>query len=725
MGWKNVLRQFLRDVRSQKLRAALTLFGLVWGTTAVTLLLAFGEGLQERMIKNIRGLGDNIVICWPSQTSKPWQGLPRNRKITIKDDDIAALKREVPGMTAISGEYSAGNKKFKVGHKVIVPGLTGANPVFAAMRNLIPQQGGRYVDDLDMDERRRIVFLGDGLKQDLFGDSEAVGQYVNVNGTPFLVVGVMQAKEQDSSYQGRDKDRASIPATTFRAMYGQQEYGDFVLQVADAGKVEAAKDQVIATLAKLHRFDPTDAEAVRMWDVTENEKFMHSFMLGFRIFLGVMGVLTLVVGGIGVSNINERRRRGAHQGNRGQDGARRQAADDRHAVRVRDPAADRGRGHDRLRDLVGDLRRVSRQARQVLGDAGDLPPGGGPHGRAPRADRLPRGVFSGAFRGAPQPGRGVEAVAMHTLTLIARLFRGAAKLQRKRMLLTVTAIAWGTVAIILLLSFGEGLKRSLQAGGRGLGENIVIIWTGETEKAYAGLPAGRPIRLVPDDVDFVLAGVPEIASAAGEMHNWNVQLVNGRTALNKRVVGVHPAYEELRTSYPQSGGRYIDAMDQKLKRRVVFLGDQLAKDLFGAGDPVGKTLLVADTPFTVIGVLQKKKQMGMYGGPDADRATIPLSTFEAMFGRRTLSNLVYQPTANALAPVAKRHLMEVLGAKYRFDPADTRALQFWDTIEDAKRLDAIMIGLEAFLGVIGALTLIIGGVGVANIMFAAVSYTHL
>src|SRR5664280_1168450 len=278
MGWKNVLRQFLRDVRSQKLRAALTLFGLVWGTTAVTLLLAFGEGLQERMIKNIRGLGDNIVICWPSQTSKPWQGLPRNRKITIKDDDIAALKREVPGMT-------------------------GANPVFAAMRNLIPQQGGRYVDDLDMDERRRIVFLGDGLKQDLFGDSEAVGQYVNVNGTPFLVVGVMQAKEQDSSYQGRDKDRASIPATTFRAMYGQQEYGDFVLQVADAGKVEAAKDQVIATLAKLHRFDPTDAEAVRMWDVTENEKFMHSFMLGFRIFLGVMGVLTLVVGGIGVSNI--------------------------------------------------------------------------------------------------------------------------------------------------------------------------------------------------------------------------------------------------------------------------------------------------------------------------------------------------------------------------------------------------------------------------------------
>ena len=303
MGWKNYLRQFLRDLKSQKLRAALTLFGLVWGTTAVTLLLAFGQGLQERMIKNIRGLGENIVICWPARTSKPWEGLPRNRKVTIKDDDIAALKRDVPGMTAISGEYSEDNKKFKAGRKVLVPGLTGADPVFAVMRNLIPQKGGRYVNDLDLDERRRVVFLGDGLKNDLFGDADAIGKYVNIGGVPFLVIGVMQPKEQDSSYQGRDKDRASIPATTFRAMYSQQEYGNFVFQVADADRVDASKDKVISTLARIHRFDPSDREAIKMWDVTENEKFMHSFMLGFQVFLGVMGLLTLVVGGIGVSNI--------------------------------------------------------------------------------------------------------------------------------------------------------------------------------------------------------------------------------------------------------------------------------------------------------------------------------------------------------------------------------------------------------------------------------------
>lgn len=311
---------------------------------------------------------------------------------------------------------------------------------------------------------------------------------------------------------------------------------------------------------------------------------------------------------------------------------------------------------------------------------------------------------------------------MLTARLIVRLFRSAAKIARKRMVLTVTAIAWGTVAIILLLSFGEGLKRSMTEGRRGLGERLVILWMGETEKPFAGLPPGRPIRLVAEDVDFILRGVPEISAASGEMHNWSVQLVVGQKALNKRVVGVHPAYGELRNCIPQAGGRYINDLDLAHKRRVAFLGNELAKDLYGDADPIGKTLLIRDVPFTVIGVLQKKMQMGMYGGPDSDRVTIPLTTFEAMFGRRYLTNLIYQPISEAIAPTAKRHFMEVLGAKYRFDPTDTKAISFWDTIENAKAFSAIMIGIEIFLGVIGGLTLIIGGVGIANIMFAAVTH---
>jgi putative ABC transport system permease protein len=303
MGVRNYLRQFLRDLRTQKLRAALTLFGLVWGTAAVTLLLAFGEGLQGRLVKNIRGLGENIVICWPSQTSKPWEGLPRNRRVPVREQEIDAIRASVAEVKTISGEYSGWNKKMRVGHKVLVPGMTGTNPAFAAMRNLIPTEGGRFVNELDMDQRRRIVFLGDELANDLFGEQSAVGRYVMIDGTPFLVVGVMQKKEQDSNYNGQDRNRAVIPATTFRTISGQQSYGNFVFQVGDVSEVEPAKDKVIATLAGIHRFDPSDKEAIRMWDVTENEKMLKDMMLAFRLFLGIMGFLTLVVGGIGVSNI--------------------------------------------------------------------------------------------------------------------------------------------------------------------------------------------------------------------------------------------------------------------------------------------------------------------------------------------------------------------------------------------------------------------------------------
>ncbi len=297
------LRQFLRDARAQRLRTLLTLFGIVWGTAAVTLMLAFGRGLHEQILKSQKGLGDNIVIAWPSRTSKVWQGLPKGREINVSEEDIALLRREVPSLHAISGEYMNNRVKLKVGRKVLVPQTHGITPEFGLIRNMIPQPGGRYVDDLDADDKRRVVFLGDQLAEDLFGKQNAVGKYVMLDGVPFLVVGVMTHKEQDSSYSGRDKDKAVIPASTFQAMYNQRFVNDFVFQPTDPGLVGQAKDGVVATLARKYRFDPSDKEAVQMWDTVEGLKFLDTFFIAFRIFLGIVGALTLVVGGIGVSNI--------------------------------------------------------------------------------------------------------------------------------------------------------------------------------------------------------------------------------------------------------------------------------------------------------------------------------------------------------------------------------------------------------------------------------------
>lgn len=311
---------------------------------------------------------------------------------------------------------------------------------------------------------------------------------------------------------------------------------------------------------------------------------------------------------------------------------------------------------------------------------------------------------------------------MRTLRLIVRLFRSAAKIQRKRMVLTVMAITWGTISIVLLLSFGEGLKRSLIEGSTGMGVGLLIVWPGQTTIAFAGLPQGRPIKLVDEDVTLLEQNIPELAAAAGEKVRWDMQVTRGRTSLNKRVVGTTPVFGEMRNQRPQAGGRFLDARDQELKRRVVFLGDKLKEELFDAAPAVGETVSVNQVPFTVIGVMQPKKQTSTYYGPDAEAAILPMSTFEVLTGRRYLSNLVLKPQSPDLMPTVKRRLFEVLGGRYRFDPDDPRALGMWDTVESQKVMGNIMTGLEMFLGVIGGLTLLIGGVGVANIMYAAVKH---
>jgi putative ABC transport system permease protein len=310
---------------------------------------------------------------------------------------------------------------------------------------------------------------------------------------------------------------------------------------------------------------------------------------------------------------------------------------------------------------------------------------------------------------------------MNTLRVVLRLFRSTARIQRKRMILTVTAIAWGTISIILLLSFGQGLQESFTAGSRGLGEGIAISWAGRTQKAFNGFPPGRLIRLAPEDVALLLANVPEIELASGEMRRWSVQLsYEGRT-FNQRVTGVEPIWGQMRSQIPEPGGRFINELDQRQRRRVLFIGNEVRDNIFGEGDAVGETVLVNGVPFTVVGVLDKKLQMGTYAGPDSQNSIMPLSTFQAVFGTKRLDNLVFRPAEPALMGVAKDRFYQVMGGRYRFDPTDTRALPIWDTQENQEITAKITVGIKLFLGLIGGLTLLIGGVGVANIMYAAVA----
>lgn len=306
------------------------------------------------------------------------------------------------------------------------------------------------------------------------------------------------------------------------------------------------------------------------------------------------------------------------------------------------------------------------------------------------------------------------------LKLIFQLFVRASQLQKKRAILTVAAIAWGTVAILLLLSFGEGLKNQMMRGRKGMGENLSIIWPGETSKPWKGLPAGRPIRPIADDVDYLRERLPDLEAVLGECHNWGVIMTNGRTTITGHLIGTNWIYGDIRNHVPQPGGRFFNPLDEAEKRRVIFLGDELAKKLYGKEDPVGKTLLVDSAPYLVIGVMKPKLQMGNYAGMENDHAVIPITTYVAQYSRQRLNNLVIKTHRPEDMAQGLKEFKEALAAKYRFDPEDDKVFGIWDTVKSSKIMGNVMIGLQLFLGIIGALTLLIGGIGVANIMFAVV-----
>jgi len=302
---------------------------------------------------------------------------------------------------------------------------------------------------------------------------------------------------------------------------------------------------------------------------------------------------------------------------------------------------------------------------------------------------------------------------------LIRLFYRELKQQRKRLTLTIIALAWGTFSIVILLAFGEGLNRQMRKAFHGLGQGICIVGGGQTSKPYRGLGKGRNIFLQLEDLDLLKERVAGIELISPENDRYINTLTYGRKSITKRVIGVAPAFEELRTYYPERQSRFLNETDVDGKRRVVFLGAKVKEALFGGEEAVGKTILVNAVPFLVVGIMQNKMQNSMYNGPDVEKAAMPYTTYLAIFGDKYLSRLIYKPLDLTRSEAVKNEVVRVLAGKYKFDPEDKQAIDFWDTIEQEKITGRIFLGIKIFMGVIGGLTLIVAGVGVANIMYVS------
>ncbi len=291
-----------RSLRTQKVRAISTVMGITWGTLAVVLLLAFGTSLEAMMVQRQKNLGDGIAIAWGQRTTKSFAGYGKGRAVRLTTEDILALPPQIPELDLISPEYLA-RETVRVGANVHRVAMAGVYPDYRELRTMTPQPTGRFLNDADVAENRRVIFLGDVIAQRLFGSTPPVGQRVVLRQVPFVVIGVLQPKDQDSSYDAEDKDRVCVPATTFEQVYGRRFINNFVYRAVSPALHDACTRRIYELLGRTHRFDPDDRDAIFMWDTNEEQRMVGYIFFAMNLMFALSGAFTLLVGGIGVGNL--------------------------------------------------------------------------------------------------------------------------------------------------------------------------------------------------------------------------------------------------------------------------------------------------------------------------------------------------------------------------------------------------------------------------------------
>lgn len=295
------------------------------------------------------------------------------------------------------------------------------------------------------------------------------------------------------------------------------------------------------------------------------------------------------------------------------------------------------------------------------------------------------------------------------------------KLEKTRIILTILAISWGTFAISTMLAVGEGLRITFAKAVAGAGRNLLVVTGGQTSQTYRGLPANRIIKLSKQDIRAVKTSVPNIALislayGAGKTMQYHDQ------SISTLIKGVEPKYNVIHIIDTKSGGRFISKLDIKNKNFVIVLGTKSVEQLFPDDpDPVGEYVLIQNRPFLVIGVMAPKTQMFGAEGPDEYSNWIPYTTYELMYNPQSIDNISIMCEDISQIDLTKRQIQQVIALNHHANPNDDGILTFTDVQQQQQKINDFFFGLQVFLGIVGSLTLIVAGVGIANVMFASIS----
>jgi putative ABC transport system permease protein len=298
---KELIAQSWQALMRNRLRSVLTMLGIVWGLVSVVILLAYGQGLGGSVLHAFLTMGDNVIVIFPGQTSLQAGGERAGKKVHFEYEDTQAIREEVPIVRAVSGEVNR-NLAFKYGTRVVSLKVRGVDLPYGQMRKL-DIEDGRYFSDLDYVEHNRVVILGNIANKRVFQGAPSVGQSVSIGGLDFEVIGVLRTKVQDSSYNGPDNNDGFVPFETYRNLKNIRNPDLIVIQPTAPELDKKALAAVREVLARRHHFDPKDEKATPVWDTIEDRTTLDGFSLGLQAVLGLIGAVTLGVGGVGVMNI--------------------------------------------------------------------------------------------------------------------------------------------------------------------------------------------------------------------------------------------------------------------------------------------------------------------------------------------------------------------------------------------------------------------------------------
>jgi putative ABC transport system permease protein len=295
---------------------------------------------------------------------------------------------------------------------------------------------------------------------------------------------------------------------------------------------------------------------------------------------------------------------------------------------------------------------------------------------------------------------------------------------KMRSFLTMFGIAWGVGSLLLLVGLGEGFRSGQKRQLETLGQDIMFVFPGRIPAVEGSLQSGQKYHFTYDDYIAIREQARTLRSVSPVINREDIRAVSDYGSTNGQVFGVAPNYNEIRT-IPIGNGRWFNDEDNNERRRVAIVGWELLKNVFPGRPAVGATLLLNGIRFDVIGVLAKVGQEGNNG--TNGRIFVPVETMRNLFPLKekntenAISFINYRPLNKAEHLRSKEEVHRIIARLHSFNPKLDDVFEDWDTVENSQKVGKIFDAMDYFLGVVGLVTLVLGAIGIVNIMLVSVA----